>query len=433
MPLDSNSLVEITDETIIAAGPPRRHRAFPTGVRLPDGDILVGFRMGSDHHMTHDGAFYITRSSDGGRHWTPPKVLAAYPGWDVCAVMGQYVDGVMPDDEPFLWARLMMYRWIAGPADDEDYRTYQTLWTTSTDNGHNWETTFPLYLGLSATVKTDRGEMALGGLNPHSYSSTLMRLSDGTVMGMFVGNKEIMKYRKSAERRARGETGAALTEMPLAGFSRDNLRTWEYVVVADPDEYGIGFSEADIVQLDTGRIVAIYGNNQNSPSFFRTWSDDEGRTWAPMKELSFRGDSPSMVQLADGSLLAAIRNIPEGGGVGIGLVASSDGGETWQTLGNISDQANWDMAYPDLIKLADRNFLCVFYTSAEAKMISAGQVAALRKIEPMRTMFGDGGMRPSAYEELNGEIRGMFIRDLTVGAAASDHTSSSPDESKVEL
>ena len=78
MPLKNNPFVEITDETIIAAGPPRRHRAFPTGVRLPDGDILVGFRVGSDHHMTHDGAFYITRSSDGGRRWTPPRNPACW-------------------------------------------------------------------------------------------------------------------------------------------------------------------------------------------------------------------------------------------------------------------------------------------------------------------------------------------------------------------
>ena len=134
------------------------NRAFPTGVRLPNGDVLVGYRDGSDHHMTHDGAFYITRSSDNGKHWTPPKVLAAYPGWDVCAVMGQYPDGVMPDDEPFLWARLMMYRWLPHPDEDQDYRTYQTFWTTSADFGHNWDEPFPLYVGLTATVKTDRGQ-----------------------------------------------------------------------------------------------------------------------------------------------------------------------------------------------------------------------------------------------------------------------------------
>lgn len=48
MSLASNPYVQPVDEVIIAQGPPRRHRAFPTGVRLPNGDILVGYRDGSD-------------------------------------------------------------------------------------------------------------------------------------------------------------------------------------------------------------------------------------------------------------------------------------------------------------------------------------------------------------------------------------------------
>ena len=189
MALDTNPYVEAIEEVIVASGPPRRHRAFPTGAKLPNGDLLVGFRVGSDHHMTHDGAFYITRSTDGGCHWTPPQVLAAYPGWDVCASMGQFTDGVMSEAEPFLWVRLQMYRWQVDAGPDDDYRTYQTLWTVSHDYGHNWEPPFPLADGALSTIETDRGEMSVSALSPHSYGSTLMRLSDGTIMGMFVGNK----------------------------------------------------------------------------------------------------------------------------------------------------------------------------------------------------------------------------------------------------
>lgn len=192
MSIKSNPYVRAVEEVVIDQGPPRRWRGNPTGVRLPNGDILVGYRVGSDHHMTPDGAFHITRSSDNGRHWTPPKVLAAYPGWDICATMGQYPDGILPDDEPFLWARLQLYRWVPNPPDDQDYRETISLWTVSYDNGHNWEVPFPLYDGPTSTVKTDRGEMLLGSLSPHSYGTTLIRLSDGTIMGLFVGQKEIL-------------------------------------------------------------------------------------------------------------------------------------------------------------------------------------------------------------------------------------------------
>ena len=218
---------------------------------------------------------------------------------------------------------------------------------------------------------------------------------------------------------------------PLAGFSRDNLRTWEFVVVADPDEYGIGFSESDIVRLEGGRIVAIYGNNQNSPWFFRTYSDDDGRSWAPMKQIEMRGDSPAMVKLSDGTLMAAYRNLPEDRKIGIGLAVSTDGGESWDVLGNIRDQGGWDMGYPDLIKLCDGNFLCTYYTAAEEKMISAAEVKHLTETGPARRATL---MRPSAYEELNGEIRGTFITDLTAAAGAAGGGARADErEAKVEL
>ena len=65
--LKSNPYVRIVDNRVICDGPGRRHRAFPTGVRLPNNDILVGFRVARDHWMTADDAFYTSRSSDSGK------------------------------------------------------------------------------------------------------------------------------------------------------------------------------------------------------------------------------------------------------------------------------------------------------------------------------------------------------------------------------
>jgi hypothetical protein len=436
MAIPTNPFVAIEEEIVIAAGPARRHRAFPTGVRLPNGDLLVGYRDGSDHHMTCDGAFHITRSTDNGKHWTPPKVLAAFPGWDVCAAMGQYTDGVMGDDEPFLWARLQLYRWQFDAPDDDDLRTYETYWTISYDHGHNWEKPFPFEAGPVSTIQTDRGEMTLEALAPHSYSSTLARLSDGSIMGMFVGNKlpagqtRSLKYRHTAANFKAGKNESAITEVSLAGFSKDNMRTWEYVAVSDPDDEGLGGGEADLVQLDSDRLVVIYGNVQGTSGFLRTFSDDLGRTWSKREPIAAGhiGDSLSMIKLADGSLIAAIRNSTIDD-PGIGLLASNDGGETWQLLGNMLNQGSWDMGYPDLIRLADGGIFCVFYTSAEAIQISP----EVDKCMPRNPIFT--GMRQRAYEELNGEIRGIFLKDIT--AIALGATASSTDEvdrkNKLEL
>jgi len=432
--LKENRYVAAVDEVIIASGPPRRHRGFPTGVRLPDGDILVGYRDGSDHHMTSDGAFYTTRSNDNGRHWTPPKVMAAYPGWNVIGHIGQYPDGVMPRDEPFLWTLLKLDHWDPDPPAGADYRAYTNYWVTSRDFGRTWDVPVPLWQGKGhAIVKTDRGDVQLLRPVPHSTTSTLLRLDDGAIMGMWNGNNVLTKYKDHVQARIAGEPPKP-NEVALAGFSNDEMRTWEFVVVAAPDDHDVGFSEADVVKLASGRLVVIYGNNQGSPFFWRTWSDDNGRTWAPLEQLAFRGDSPSMITLADGTLVAAIRYLPEEGPIGIGIVASPDGGETWDVLGNARDQDGWDMGYPDLVKTGDGRILCIFYTDAESKMIPPDLEAQLYAKEPMRTILGDGTtMRQFAYEELNGEIRGIFLEDLTGRRSESGKQPRASDSAKFQL
>ncbi len=194
-------------------------------------------------------------------------------------------------------------------------------------------------------------------------------------------------------------------------MTTDNLRTWTYQVIADSSE-GIGFSEADLVRLDSGRFVAIYGNNAGSPWFFETHSDDEGQSWSAMCQLSFRGDSPSMIRLTGNRILAAIRHMPEAGKLGIGLVASPDGGQSWQNLGNAVDQSMWDMAYPDLVRLADGRILCVYYTASEEQPIAEKLAEELAAREPMATIL-EGSIRPAAFGEIQSEIRALILEEIS--------------------
>ena len=178
-------------------------------------------------------------------------------------------------------------------------------------------------------------------------------------MGMFVGRADLMCYNPGSPYKGASDT-------PMAGFSADNGMTWTFRTVADPAG-GIEFSESDSVRLPNRRFVAIYGNNAGSSSFVETHSDDEGQSWSPMRQIDFQGDSPSMIRLDGGALLTAIRSRPEHKREpsGFGLAASPDGGGTWEFLGNVHDQGNWDMSYPDLIKLADGRILCLYYTGNE--------------------------------------------------------------------
>ena len=364
-----NPYVRIVDRTLVCNTPGRRHRAFPTAARLPNGDILVGFRVGTDHHQTLDGAFYTTRSSDGGRTWSTPVCLSSEPGWDVCANIGQYANGVLPANEPYLHTIIRKYRWVKFPKPGRNWREAVSYVTISRDLGHNWEPPHPLFDESIVEVETERGPMKLHSFSPHSYNSTLHRLKDGTIMGLFWGRSHVYPYfsyhwknrsEKSIEQAAETikelETGTP-GDWALAGFSKDNMRPWTFRVVSAPKD-GIGLSESDAVRLSTGRFVAIYGNNAGTQHFYETHSDDEGQTWSPRRKLNFQGDSPSMILLKNDVILAATRS---GDRHGTSLVASPDGGTTWDYLGNVDDTPG-ENGYPDLVRLADGRILCVYYT-----------------------------------------------------------------------
>ncbi len=416
--LISNPYVSIVDNVLVCGSPGRRHRAFPTGVRLPNDDILIGFRVARDHWMTADDAFYTSRSTDEGRTWSTPVAVAALPGWGVNGVIGQYPDGIMPREEEKLRAALQLYRWVDSMPSDGTWRENPVYWIFSEDFGETWGK-MVLVHDTIAEVQTDHGMQRFWGLWLHSNESTVHRLKDGRLMGLFVGRADLMCYNPDSPHKGGSDT-------PLAGFSSDEGMTWTFCTIADPAG-GVGFSESDSVCLPNGRFVAIYGNNAGSPYFFETHSDDEGRTWSAMRQLGFRGDSPSMIRLESGVLLAAIRSRPEKGKAkpGIGLVASADEGQSWEMLGNVHDQANWDMGYPDLIKLANGQVLCLYYTGNERRAIPSDLEQTLAAREPNRTIF-KGSIRPAALEEIQSEIRAVILDQ--VGSAAVPNAKPKADE-----
>ena len=49
------SPIEVIDEVVVAGGPGAAHRAWPSIERTADGDLLVAYKVGPDHHKTDDG------------------------------------------------------------------------------------------------------------------------------------------------------------------------------------------------------------------------------------------------------------------------------------------------------------------------------------------------------------------------------------------
>ncbi len=79
--------LRVTGRVVIAAEP-RMHRMNTAAVIASNGDILVTYDEGTDHHRTLDEVLMLARSTDGGRTWGYKKAMAALPGWSFWAHHG---------------------------------------------------------------------------------------------------------------------------------------------------------------------------------------------------------------------------------------------------------------------------------------------------------------------------------------------------------
>jgi sialidase-1 len=104
--------------------------------------------------------------------------------------------------------------------------------------------------------------------------------------------------------------------------SADGGATWRLraKVATDHDQY-----EPSVVRLKDGRLVMI-----TRPEGAITWSGDEGRTWTPPVTFGFRMYAPTLLVLADGTLLCHYGSYIRGG---LKAMFSTDGGKTWVAPG----------------------------------------------------------------------------------------------------
>lgn len=96
-----------------------------------------------------------------------------------------------------------------------------------------------------------------------------------------------------------------------------------------------------------------------------TYSDDDGKTWAPVFKTDMIGHPVDLIQLSDGRLMASygIREVHAKPG-GIRVCFSRDDGKTWdisteRQLRN--DFINVDVGYPESMELPDGKMLTVYY------------------------------------------------------------------------
>ena len=313
--------VNIVQRSAIATGEPR-HRAFPGATRLASGEILVTYREGSDHWVTIDGVVKMVRSKDEGKTWSAPELVFAEEGWGAGA---HHAPAQLSDGRLILPLTLRADVPRTGAAMD-----FKVFVLTSEDEGHSW---------------SEPAELApMDGWYWQNQYGRVRELPDGRVFIPGGGQKS-------------GE------EAWYSGYfvSHDGGRTFpDRVEVA----HGLA-DEIDLAPLPDGRWIAMVRDQRPPPlNLYRSYSDDEGRTWSSPVDSGIPGQCPSFLVLPSGTILLGHRQVDPERTAGCALSASTDVGATWEHVSDIyvAPNGTFDCSYPSMLLLDDGRVFCAYYT-----------------------------------------------------------------------
>jgi hypothetical protein len=308
-----------------------RHLGCASAVRLGSGRILLCFRQGTGPERRNDGAVMLAHSDDDGRTWSEPHPVYALPGWDTLP-MGGLVR--FDDDEVLLMLGAVTVDDTLGG--DEPFSDWRVFGVRSADGGRTWSSPEP-----DLDIFPHWTEM-YGASNPHP-------LPDGRHLFACMGT-----------------TGRDRGWHAGVSVSGDRGRTFGPPVVIAQAE-GRDFSDTDVVRLADGRLLAVIREHVTRTAFWST-SEDDGRTWEPIRPTGFAGANIKLLRLASGMVACAYRD-EDPARPGVGVSVTDDGGSTWEYLGRLYAQPAESSAgpgrlcgYPELVPLPDGSIVCLLHT-----------------------------------------------------------------------
>ena len=316
-------------------------------IKLQNGDLLVMTREATEHYSA-DGDVVMLRSTDGGQTWGDRQVIAGSPldereGCGIQLKDGTIVVGVFynnlykPDGSyGFNWKKELEEK--GGPEKGKRYLGSYTI--SSTDNGKTWSE--PSFIDT-----TDMPYSELEG-----PTDAPVELPDGSIVMGMIGQKPL------------GDLSGVSAVMLR---STDKGKSWKFLstIAGDPEGKKGGFMEPGLVRTKSGRIVAGLRNHGPDQAIWTTYSDDNGKTWAPVQKTAMIGHPVDLIQLSDGRIMASygIRT-PHAKPQGVRACFSTDNGETWDIKSEVqirNDFINWDVGYPESLELPDGRVFTVYY------------------------------------------------------------------------
>jgi sialidase-1 len=327
---------------------------------LQDGDLVCVFREAPRRrirtHIDMASQAVMVRSKDRGRTWEPAtrQVIYQEPGHGIQdPSVRQLRDGTLLCNL-FVWTSggqtdfPVNHAWLQ-VSDAEHYS-----WTTgsytiwSADNGKTWE--------KPVMVPSPSGDCT-------ATADPVIELKNG----------ELLIPIEMEVPGERTRTGVAR--------SRDKGRSWDGVVVTAADPLGhYSFHESGLLQLPSGKIIAIHrvhqlGEYEYGWYLYQTDSNDDGRTWSPPRKLPMWGGPANLIRLQSGRILCVYgyRRPPYGSRA----CWSHDEGETWDIANEFilhSTGIDADVGYPTSVQLEEGSIFTAWYASEPDQEKKAGGV-----------------------------------------------------------
>ena len=356
----------------------RSYHGWPTVARLETGELLVVVSAGRERHVCPFGQVHLLRSSDDGRSWTGPEILANGPLDDRDAGILQTRRGTLLVNwftsiawlESLNWTECHDHEALRNHGEDGYFARCRKIRALLTDDVIQRE------LGVWMVRSTDGGRhweekywVAAGSGTPHGP----IELADGNLL--FVGNWRDCPV-------------AARADKPIttlgARLSRDEGRTWELIgtIPERPCDNPGAYHEPHAVQLPDGRIIVHIRNHneQDGGHILQCESADGGRTFSVPRDTGLVGLPAHLLLLRDGRLLTTYgyRHPPFGNRAAV----SSDGGRIWSAPMVLDEKPEpRDLGYPSTVELADGSLVSVWYEQLPGETLASVQAARWIRVE----------------------------------------------------
>ena len=347
-------------------------------IKLQNGELFMGFNEERYPFHADSGQSCFIKSKDGGKTWDPATKKIIWPytdfmgNWD-CA-FAQIADGTI-----LMHTRVCNFiaPWGIKPAEGAQgfggsqlisRMMRRRLWRQtgysllkSKDNGDTWTDPIPVnttpVITEGASAGIGGGGYSVGG----SGAGHIIELPDG---GLIFG--------------LHGRVGSGSTRSFLLR-SDDGGDNWEYCATMAYDPAGIiTFIEPGITRLKSGRLVCLYRVSRQPgrrDNMWTNYSDDDGSTWSPPKRTSLWGYPADTLQLQDGRVLAVYgyRRPPWGTRACI-----SEDGITWDIKNEFvikeggaaapdSGRLFMHIGYPTVTQLEDGTIVAAFHDFSDDK------------------------------------------------------------------